>query len=213
MHYRKKYIKGNIVHVCNKSIANYNIFTDEINSLRFLKTLIYYNNSSIKHCLSTYLRNKNIKEDILSINSKSLVKVIAFCIMQDHYHLLLKILKDKILSKYISNIENSFSRYFNCKFNRKGPLWQSRFKSILVKNNNQLLHLTRYIHLNPTTSNLVDKPEKLTYSSYKEYTHDYYLKNFLRELTIGNKNNYQKFCNDRIDYQRKLKLIKKHLLD
>ena len=88
--------------------------------------------------------------------------------MPDHYHLLLKIIKGDF-SKYLGTVENSYSRFFNLKYNRKGPLWQGSFKAVRIKNNEQLLHVSRYIHINPTTSNLIAKPENWRYSSYKDF--------------------------------------------
>jgi putative transposase len=92
--------------------------------------------------------------------------------MPDHYHLLLKILKNKYLSKYISDVENSFTRYFNIRFKRKGPLWQTSFKAVRIKNDQQLLHVSRYIHLNPITANLVNRSEDWKFSSYQDFIND-----------------------------------------
>jgi len=134
--------------------------------------------------------------------------------MPDHYHLLIKILIDRKFSKYISDVENSFSRYFNIRFKRKGPLWQSRFKAVRIKTNEQLLHVSRYIHLNPTTANLVKKPEDWIYSSYKKIISDpKYLREILTEISIKESASYKKFVENNIDYQRKLAIIKKLLLD
>jgi putative transposase len=79
--------------------------------------------------------------------------------MPTHIHLVLRQLKDGGISKFMSNILNSYSRYFNIKHNRKGPLWEGRFRKVLVGSDEQLLHLTRYVHLNPVTACLVDKPK------------------------------------------------------
>jgi len=92
--------------------------------------------------------------------------------MPDHYHFLLKIIKDNSFSKFIGDVENSFTRYFNIKFDWKGPLWQNSFKAVEIRSNEQLLHVSRYIHLNPTTSRLVDSPEDWIFSSYKDFITD-----------------------------------------
>jgi len=134
--------------------------------------------------------------------------------MPDHYHLLIKILRYNCLSKYISDIENSFTRYFNLKFSRKGPLWQSTFKAVRIKTNYQLLHTSRYIHLNPTTSNLVIKPEDWQFSSYHKFIkNEKVLQNVVTEISIDKPLLYKKFVEDQIDYQRKLRLIKKMILE
>lgn len=208
----KIFKKGCFYHVFNKSISNYGIFKNEDNSQRFLETLDYYNNSNEKKKFSLAIRDKDYKYKnlILNLFEKSIIKCLSYCVMPDHYHLLIKVLQDNILSKYINDIENSFTRYFNIKYNRKGPLWQSDFRAVMINNNEQLLHISRYIHLNPTTSGLVEKPEDWQFSSYKDIiSHKYLLKNVLTEFSISNSNFYKRFVENNIDYQKKLKLIKK----
>lgn len=212
----KKFVEGAIYHVFNKSIANFGIFKDFNNATKFVKTLSYYNDKLIQMSLSKYLeRHKDkIEINLLLPKKYSYVKFISYCMMPDHYHLLLKLQTDSYLSKFISDVENSFTRYFNIKFERKGPLWQSRFKTVKIEDNNQLLHVSRYIHLNPTTSYLVEGPENWQFSSYREIiSNSSILKNTLTEISISNPLNYEKFVNDQIDYQRRLKAIKKLILE
>jgi len=213
---REKIQEGEIFHICNKSIANYGIFNLAENGQQFINRLFYYNSNSYLETYSKFLRdNKNfICSNLLIPKENSKVKFLAYNIMPDHYHLLTKILKDNVFSKYISDVENSFSKYLNTKNERKGPLWQSRFKSIKINNNEQLLHVSRYIHLNPTTNNIVEKPEEWQFSSYREYiSNPKILKKIITEISIKNPKTYQKFVENRIDYQRKLKLIKKLILE
>ncbi|MEK6952503.1 MAG: transposase [Nanoarchaeota archaeon] len=217
MNKKRIFQKEKIFHICNKSIANYGIFKDKINSLRFLKALFFYNLNKKQKSLSENFKLKNFnktKFNLLDLSSNNKVKFLAYCIMPDHYHLLVKLLTDNSLSKYISDVENSFSRYFNIKFNRKGPLWQSRFRSVEINTDEQLLHVSRYIHLNPATDYLVSKPEKWKFSSYKDYIYNnYYIRKVLNEIKINDGLKYKKFCENQIDYQRKLKRIKKLFLE
>ena len=214
---QREFIKGKVFHICNKSIANFGIFKYGKNYKRFLIGLNYYNNSNDKINLDLYLRSKikkSRKFNLLDGKENRIVKFLAYCLMPDHYHLLVKILLTGKLPKYISDVQNSFSRFFNGRFHRKGPLWQSRYRSVEIKTDAQILHVSRYIHLNPTTSNLVSKPEDWVFSSYKYYTNsDYYLKEVLNEITINKAERYRKFCENQIAYQRKLKQIKKLLLE
>lgn len=212
---KDKFILGGIFHVFNKSIANYGIFKDIKNADRFIKALDYYNNITNIKSFSRAIKDKEYTyKNLMYPKEKSLIKFLGYCIMPDHYHLLIKILKENIFSKYINDIENSFTRYFNIKFNRKGPLWQSDFKAVRIKNNEQLLHVSRYIHLNPTTDYLVDKPEDWRFSSYKDFIFDkIILKNIINEVSISSTFEYQKFSENQIDYQRKLKFIKKLILE
>jgi putative transposase len=211
------FIEGEYYHICNKSISGFNIFKDPKNARRILTAIDFYNNKQRKSDLSNYLRsykNKQKNLNILLPKKDSIIKLLAYCLMPDHYHLLIRVLTDYSISKYISDVENSFSRYFNIKFKRKGPIWQSRFRSVEIKTDEQLLHVSRYIHLNPVTDYLVDKPEDWEKSSYRDYIYkSYYLKKVFNEITINEPQKYKKFCEDQIDYQRKLKKIKRLTLE
>ncbi len=135
--------------------------------------------------------------------------------MPTHFHLILKQLQNNGISDYMRKILESYSSYFNMKHKRKGPLWESKFYNILVKDDEQLLHLTRYIHLNPVTAKLVDKPKDWEFSSYKEFysreNNFYRICQFNNILEI-NPLSYRKFVNDRISYQRELAKIKRLLI-
>lgn len=211
----KDILKSNeIYHIYNKSIAGYKIFNNK-SSQRFLTILDYYNNDQVKS-LSRFLRDVNSHKeiDLLIPDDSHIVKYLTYNIMPTHYHISLKILKENLAYQYLNNIGNAFTRYFNLKYKRKGPLWQSSFQSVRVKTDEQLLHLSRYIHLNPTTANLVKKPEDWHYSSYKKYIEsDYYLKNILNEITINDHIKYKEFCENQIDYQRSLKKNAKLFID
>ncbi|KKP86816.1 MAG: hypothetical protein UR89_C0013G0004 [Candidatus Roizmanbacteria bacterium GW2011_GWA2_35_8] len=213
---KRDIIENYIYHIFNKSIANYGIFTDKINSQKFLDTLYYYNQESIGKSFSQFLiTNKDFHcSSLIKIEKNLKNKFLAYCIMPDHYHLLLKILVNTNFSKYLSDVENSYSRYFNLKFKRKGPLWQSAFKSVLIESEEQLLHVSRYIHLNPTSGNLVERPEDWDFSSYKEYIKDdEILGKYITEIPIQTKGTYRKFVEGNISYQRRLKIIKKAMID
>ena len=147
-----------IFHVFNKSIANYGIFKDLDNPRRFIQALDYYNNHNYDKNLGNYLKkHHDYRPQLLDFDKNSFIKFISYCVMPDHYHLVIKVIKEGIFSKYINDLENSYSRYFNVKFDRKGPLWQNHFKAVGIKSNEQLLHVVRYVNINPTTSELVKK--------------------------------------------------------
>lgn len=211
----KKAYQGDILHVFNKSIANFKIFNHFSNSQRFINVLDYYNTINRPVTFSAFLRTNPdfYQEHLLYHKNLSLIKFISYSIMPDHYHLVIKILGDNILSKYLGDVENSYSRFFNEKFKRKGPLWQSNFKFVRIKTNEQLLHVTRYVHLNATTSNLVEKPEDWKFSSYRFFISDKKYLDYATEISIRNPLQYKKFVEDQKDYQRKLKRIKKLLFD
>ena len=204
---------GQVYHVLNKSIAGYKIFNNKSDFDRLLEAIAFYQCKNSER-FSYFNREKNYRqklEKLVYTNKEKHIDIIAYCLMPTHFHLILKQLQDNGISKFLNNSLNSYTRYFNTKYKRKGPLWQGKTKKVLVESDEQLLHLTRYIHLNPTTSYLVDKPEDWTYSSYKEYirisgNHIRFCK-FDTILDI-NAEEYKSFVTDTIDYQRSLKKVK-----
>lgn len=203
---------GEIYHICNKSISSYPIFRNENYSRRFLDTLAYYNcepNTSF----SNNRRYKTVFQyrNVIQLKHPTF-KILAYCIMPDHYHLLLSLEKCTNVSHFIGTVENSYTRFYNIKNNRRGPLWQSRFRCIHIVNNEQLLHVSRYIHLNPVTAGLVNDPQYWEFSSYKFYMQQSIL-NTLGSISIRSSKKYEKFVMDNKDYQKKLKLIKRQMRD
>ncbi|MCX5781544.1 MAG: transposase [Elusimicrobia bacterium] len=202
-----------IYHICTKTIADYVIFKAKKDYNRILGTLFYYMHENIPCKFSAFLELfENTKEEKLAeiSDSNKLVEIIAYCIMPTHLHLLLKQVKKGGISRYMEFVLKSYSKYFNAKLKRTGPLFQGRFKNILIETNEQLLHVTRYIHLNPVSAYLVNKPEEWKFSSFNEYL-DFDNKkqicNFTELIDLSPKN-YREFVYDNIGYQRELQKIK-----
>lgn len=208
-------------HIFTKSIAEFKIFNSNTDFSRMLNLMRYYQREKPPIKFSKFIKSDKIKQkysdtnDFLS-NRNKIVEIIAYCIMPTHLHLILKQVKEDGISTFISNILNSYSHYFNLKYRRKGPLWEGRFKSILVETDEQLIHLTRYIHLNPVTARLVEKPEEWLNSSYKEYllevnNNDRICK--YDDVLDIEPSSYKEFVEDRIAYQRELVAMKALLIE
>ncbi|MCK5707127.1 MAG: transposase [Candidatus Aureabacteria bacterium] len=211
-------VSGEVYHVFSKSIAGFKIFNNAEEYSRMIKTFKYYQKEKINLRYSVYIKNLEEKKLDKSLMEKqeNIVEIIAYCLMPTHFHFVLKQIKNNGISNIIANTLNSYTRYFNNKYKRKGPLWQSRFKNILVKNEEQLLHLTRYLHLNPVTSYLVDKPEDWQESSYLEYVNESEDNEKIckyEDVLIITKKEYKKFVNQRSSYQRSLKKIKDLIME
>ena len=86
------------------------------------------------------------------------LSVIAYCLMPNHYHFLLRPEGDEALSRFIQRLFNSCSQAFNRQQGRSGTLFEGRAKSILVDEERYILHLCRYIHWNPVRAQLVEHP-------------------------------------------------------
>ena len=216
-------VNGQVYHVMNKSIAGYKIFCGKRDYERMLMALRFFTLKSPPAKFSRFLISEQVKDEGFNACVEALgaelgrrVQIIAYCIMPTHLHLVAKQLDEKGLSEMLRMSLNSYARYFNIKYGRKGTLFTGPFKNVLVENDGQLLNLTRYVHLNPVTAGLVDKPESWSYSSYMEYVQpkevDYPLSRF-KGLIDDKPSAYRKFVEDYKDYQRELALIKAQVLE
>lgn len=221
MQIRKESLEtGHYYHIYTRSIAGYKIFNDAVDFDRMYQLLKLYRYSNFQYKFSRFIDLDVVMQaQILNSVEKEndlLVEVAAYCFMPTHIHLLLKQTREKGISKFMARALNSYSRYFNTKHNRSGPLWSGRFKNVLVSDDEQLLHLTRYIHLNPTSIGLVKDPEEWLYSSYGNYISDE-----MPHETVIDKDglfdftpkSYRKFVHDRKSYQRELSIIKSLLIE
>lgn len=132
--------------------------------------------------------------------------------MPTHIHIMLEELRACGISTFISNTLNSYSRYFNIKHKRKGPLWEGRTDKVRIESDEQLLHTTRYIHLNPVTNYLVKRPEDWPYSSYNEYISNSKSVNkvcFYEHLLDKKPNDYKRFVEAGVAYQRDMAALKR----
>jgi putative transposase len=99
----------------------------------------------------------------------SSVTLIAYCLMPNHYHFMIRSDLDNRVAKFIQRLLNSYAQAFNRQQQRTGTLFEGRAKSIWIEDESYLLQLCRYIHLNPVAAGLVVKPEDWQYSNYLEW--------------------------------------------
>ncbi len=209
---------GKVYHVFTKSIADYRIFSNESDYNRMKALILHYQNKDVGMRFSYKARLKQRGDDFIvpSISGGKVINVIAYCIMPTHLHFIFRQVEENGVSNFMGRILNSYTRYFNIKYKRKGPLWESRFKRVLVEADEQLLHLTRYIHLNPVTAYLVDSPEDWDGSSYQEYITPSRKRDKIcqyNDFFNISPAQYRRFVKERISYQRQLAKIKGLMLD
>lgn len=216
-------VLNQIYHVLNRGVASQPVFFDKRNYQRATETIFYYQNKDLPLNYSAFLelstqRRKEILER-LKEKRNFLVEIIAFCLMPNHFHFLLKQIRENGISVFMSNFSNSYTRYLNTNRKRIGPLLQGKFKAVRVETDEQLLHLSRYIHLNPYSSYILKGLEELKiypYSSLPEFLNSQKTDFCQKEIVLSHFKNplhYKKFVFDQADYQRRLEEIKHLILE
>ncbi len=172
-----------IYHVYNRGVEKRNIFLNEKDHLRFILNLYEFNNSVPAHNVGYNFERLPIEVRLQYPRKETLVEILAFCMMPNHYHLLVKPAKEAGLTDFMRKLGTGYTNYFNLKYNRVGALFQGKFKSVLLKQEAHFQHLPHYMHLNPLDLYIpqwkeqrVEDPEKaidiLTsyrWSSFRDY--------------------------------------------
>ncbi len=204
---------GQYYHVFNRSIGRQPIFAHTYNAQRFIEAVEYYQKSNPPIRFSIYRRQKRYFD---KISQSNLVSILAFILMPNHFHFLIRQEETFGIKQFIQKLSNSFSHYYNLKHERRGPLFENTFRVVHVETETQLIHLSRYIHLNATTSFLTEDPLLYPYSSYPAYmnrnTMSWLDKTFLLNH-FKTPQRYARFVLDNKDYQRRLKYIEHLTLD
>ncbi len=224
MPYRNDIIsQGEIYHVFNRSVARQSIFTTLRDYKRGLNLIKYYQFFRPPLRFSHFNRLPvNKRSNFLLQLEKTGIKnieILAFCLMPNHFHFLLKELATNGITTFMRNYQNSYAKYFNTKYDRTGSVFQSMFKTVRIETDDQLTHITRYIHLNPYTSFMVKNLSELehySFSSYPTYLGNniYPFVNTKKVLQFfPNIEEFKKFTVDQADYQRKLDHIYHLTLD
>jgi len=213
-------VNNEVYHIYNQGQDKRPTFTDHREYSRALTAISFYRyKTSIK--LSTFL-NLPPDESEIFISSQlnemhKQVAILSFCLMPNHFHFLVKQLNNNGISRFAGNFQNSYTKYFNTKRERKGSLFLDQFKAVRIETDEQLIHTSRYIHLNPYSSYVVKTiKETLNYpwSSLREYVYpsisDISDKNLILSF-FKNSNAFKDFVLDNASYQRELEKIK-HLV-
>ena len=141
---RELFLKGNYYHIYNRGASQGKLF---------------FSNENYLHCLR--LMKKYAESFFISI--------LAYCLMPNHYHFLLRQDGEISLAKFINVLFNAYVQAVNKQRGRKGTLFAGRFKHVHIDKNEYLMHLCRYIHLNPVDAGIVSNPEDWAYSNYREW--------------------------------------------
>lgn len=176
---------GEFYHIFNRGMRKQEIFRDEHDRWRFLFLLLHFQSAltfnNISHDLATFIRHhkrhpvsgisKAAREKMVAevATSKS-IGLLAFALMPNHFHLLIKEKTEGGISAYMQRVLNAYTKYFNAKYGESGHLFQGPFQIVHVADNDQLLYTSAYIHRN--CCELPDwgqRPLEYLWSSYQDY--------------------------------------------
>lgn len=203
----RNFTKGGIYHIYNKGVESQKIFLDEKDYQIFLYYLYIYLHP-LKKVLQDYYR---LPLRLQKKNISSEVDILAYCLMPNHFHLLLRQQSSNGISKLMKQLMSAYVEYFNTRHHHQGSPMQGRYKSVHVENDQQLLHLSRYIHLNPLVAHITQDLSTYKWSSYLQYI-DQEKKTFCKKRTIlsffSSPDDYKKFVLDHADYAKELAKVK-----
>lgn len=144
-------MKGDIFHILNRGVEKRNIFLDEEDYFRFVYSLYDFNDKNIT-LMSYYNRRSAMRKPNMnkSRNDKDeLVNVLCWCLMPNHYHILVQEKFDAGTSMFSKKVSSGYTQYFNLKNKRSGVLFQGRSKIIPIKQDKHFMYLPYYIFSNP----------------------------------------------------------------
>lgn len=175
-----KIAPGEYYHLYNRGVQKQEIFFDERDYVRFLFLILYF--QSLHSVTNVGLHTSNfIKHSVFNISKKQREKIISerrvalasFCLMPNHFHLLVYEKDPGGIARYMQRILNAYTKYINTRYKKSGHLFQGPYQAVHVGSNEQLLHLSSYIHRNPRElTHWKNREERYPWSSYQDYISD-----------------------------------------
>lgn len=206
-------VAGEIYHICNRGVDQRKIFIDEKDYYRFIHDLFEFNDENsainVNYFFNRSTQSMDTRRPYIGPR-KMLAEILAFALMPNHYHLLIKPKTNIGGAELMKKINGGYARYFNNKYQRAGALFQGRYKAVLIENESHFIHIPYYIHANPLDivapgwrkgeitdyKKAIDFLENYRWSSFLDYTGK---KNFpsvtQRDLLLnisGGESNYKK---------------------
>jgi len=134
-----------LYHLLNRGVEKRDIVLDDRDRARFVHDLFAFNDLNlVQHISQPTRRNNNF-----STERNQLVDIHAFCLMNNHYHLLVSARKENGIPIFMKKLNMGYAKYFNERYERVGTLWQGKYKKILIEREAHYLYIPYYIHLNP----------------------------------------------------------------
>src|SRR3989338_1512754 len=168
-------------HVYNRGVRKQIIFHDTADYARFLFLILFFQSPLVFHALSPYVSafaSNFVKHRVFNIDASDsskiirgrYVELISFCLMPNHFHLVLREIREHGIARYMQRVLNGYTKYYNTKYEVSGHLFQGPYKAVHVENNEQLLYLSTYVHRNPRElQHWKNKEQTYEWSSYQDY--------------------------------------------
>lgn len=202
-----KFTTNEFYHICNRGTDKRDIFLDKEDVWRFLQYLKEINSIEL---IGSLYQNSFRKKDKLRSSTPKLVNIIAYCLNQNHFHLILEPAIEDGIQKFMHRLSTGYTNYFNEKNKRSGCLFQGRYKAKHISSNEYLLHLGVYVNLNDKVHKGMNKSwmSELPFSSFKEYI-DIKCKGICKkDIILGqfkSAGNFSKYCFDLLPVIQKRK--------
>lgn len=143
-------IRMELWHALNRGVDGRDIFMDDRDRLRFIHDLYEFNDTTPAGSNKGYhFKSRDIVSPYISRTRERLVEIHGWCLMKNHYHLLISELIGNGISLFLRKLNVGYANYFNEKYDRVGTLFQGRTKKILIENDAHFNYILHYIHLNP----------------------------------------------------------------
>ncbi len=174
---RIKFERGKIYHVFNRGVEKRDIFLSDGDRWRFLQAMYLFNDESATTNLLYRLEKEKgkmhfgILREYMKrerIERKPLVRIMADCLKQNHFHLLVEEIQKNGISRFMHKLAVGYAGYFNIKYERVGSLFQGTFKAVEIKKDEQLYYIIAYINvinpgqeLEPELKTVAQDPEEI----------------------------------------------------
>ena len=162
-------------HLYNCGVEKRDIFSNKNDYRRFLDLIDFYKYGQEIPYTQFNVLSQKAKELYIDVHPRNeeteLLKIISYSLMPNHFHFLIRVVKNDSVPTFMAKFSNSYTKYFNIKYKRLGSLFQGRYKSKEMPNDQAILQVSRYIHINSVESEKTNpnhnlKPEDYPYSSY-----------------------------------------------
>ena len=213
---------GQIYHVFNRSVERRTIFISKREYARMMDIVTYYQYAHRSIRYSQFLSlpepsQNDIREWYIKKGEKE-IDMYAYALMPNHIHFLLRQNTQKGITTFLSNLSNSYAKFFNIRHKRTGALWQRPFKAVRIETEEQLWHVSRYIHLNPVSSYVIelDKLDTYPWTSFPEYigmNGNKLCDRSMIQSSFKTPEAYRAFVHNHADYARTLEQIKHCSID